>query len=381
MKRSLRYLILVILLASAVFIFSQIKSTVSAADEQWRARYWNNRDLSGDPAKRRDEDAIDYDWGDGSPTSGVNSDDFSARWTRSIYLNGGIYRFSATMDDGMRVWIDDELVIDEWNDSQVRTVSVDLPMTTGNHDIEVRYYEAGGKAVAKFSWAPIGGPPSIPVNRWQGQYFNNQHLNGAPAFTRADSAIDFNWKTGSPWPTIQSDHFSVRWTGNFDHDPGTYRFTVESDDGVRLWVNDQLIIDEWQDNQNLTFQADTFLPGGSVPVVLEYYENTGAALVKLAAERIGATGGSPSPTPLPSAPGLPPENSAVVTNANWLNVRSEPSMGDNAITAIPRGQEVLLLGRYGGWIKVRLPNGLEGWVGASYLASRTSFSSLPVSPP
>jgi hypothetical protein len=378
MTRTFRFLIFAALLASAVFVLFHIQSTVSAADDQWRARYWNNRDLSGDPVKRRDEDAIDHDWGDGSPTSGVNSDDFSARWTRTIYLNQGVYRFSATMDDGMRVWIDDELVIDEWNDSQVRTVSVDLPMTTGNHDIEVRYYEAGGKAVAKFSWAAAGGPPSIPVNRWQGEYFNNQYLSGAPAFTRAESAIDFNWKLGSPWPTIQADHFSARWTGVFDHDPGTYRFTVESDDGVRLWVNDQLIIDEWQDNQNRTFQADIALPGGSVPVRLEYYENTGAALVRLGAQKIGSSAGTTTPTPGPAQPGLPAEGSAVITNANWLNVRSEPAMGDNVITAVPGGQVVGLIGRNGVWVKVQLPNGVQGWVGSRFLASRTPLMSLPV---
>ena len=82
-------------------------SPVSAADSTWRARYWNNRDLDGDPVLKRDEEQIDHDWGDDSPSSRVNNDDFSARWTRVIYLNAGTYRFSATMDDGMRVWIDD----------------------------------------------------------------------------------------------------------------------------------------------------------------------------------------------------------------------------------------------------------------------------------
>ena len=378
MNHSLRLLLLVFFLISAVFILSQIESNVSAADELWRARYWNNRDLSGDPVKKRDEEAIDHDWGDGSPGSNVNSDDFSARWTRTIYLSGGTYRFSATMDDGMRVWIDGALVIDEWQDSQVRTVAVDLPMTTGDHEIEVQYYEAGGKAVAKFWWGAAGGPPSVPANRWQGAYFNNPYLGGPPAFTRADSAIDFNWKTGSPWPTIQNDHFSARWTGVFDHTPGTYRFKVTSDDGVRLWVNNQLIIDEWQDNQNITFQADLVLPGGAAPLRLDYYENTGAALIKLSADQMSSVSGTPPTTLPPVQPDLPPEGSAVITNANWLNVRSEPATGDNVITAVPRGQVVELIGRYGGWVKVRLPNGFEGWVGSSYLASRTPLTSLPV---
>ena len=344
----------------------------------WRARYWNNRDLDGDPVKKRDEEAIDYDWGNGSPGSGVNSDEFSARWTRTIYLNGGTYRFSATMDDGMRVWIDGALVIDEWQDSQARTMAVDLPMTTGEHEIEVRYYEAGGNAVAKFWWGPAGGPPDAPVNRWQGVYFNNQYLGGPPAFTRADNEIDFNWKTGSPWPTIAHDHFSARWTGNFDHAPGSYRFSVVTDDGVRLWINNHLIIDEWHDNQDITYQAEVLLPGGTVPLRLDYYENTGAALIKLTAELIGGGSAAPPPTSVTPQSDLPSGNSAVVVNANWLNVRSAPETGDNVITAVPRGEVVTQLGRYGGWVKVRLPNNVEGWVGSSYLASRVPLGSLPV---
>mgnify|MGYP001826330020 CR=1 FL=1 len=380
MKRLLRILSLFVLLVLVFGLLPLMQESAEAADETWRGRYWNNRDLKGDPVKKRDEEAINYDWGEGSPGSGVNSDDFSARWTRTIYLNGGTYRFSATMDDGMRVWIDGALVIDEWQDSQVRTVAVDLPMTAGEHEIEVQYYEAGGKAVAKFWWGPAGGPPDVPTNRWQGLYFNNQYLGGPPAFSRADSDIDFNWKTGSPWPTIQNDHFSVRWTGVFDHTPGTYRFTVKSDDGVRLWVNEQLIIDEWQDNQNKTFQADLALPGGAVPLRLDYYENTGAALIKLTAVQSGGAIGSPPSAAPPLPPDLPPADSAVVSNANWLNVRSTPEMGDNVITAAARGEVVQLLGRSGGWIKIRLPNGVQGWVGSSYLASRTPFSTLPVLP-
>lgn len=378
MNRLLRFSLLVLMFAALTGLLARAQGSAAAADEKWRARYWNNRDLSGDPVKKRDEKAIDYDWGDDSPGGGVNSDDFSARWTRTVYFNSGVYRFSATMDDGMRVWIDDALVIDEWKDSQVRTVSVDLPLTAGDHELEVQYYEAGGKAVAKFWWGPAGGPPTAPQNRWQGAYFSNQYLGGPPAFTRADNAIDFNWKLGSPWSTIPSDHFSARWTGSFDHTPGRYRFTVETDDGARLWVNNQLVIDEWHDSQDAAYIADVDLPGGAVPLRLEYYENTGAALIRLKAEQIGGSG-APTPTPPAMAqPKLPPSGSAVVTNANWLNVRQTPEIADNVITAVPRGEVVALIGRYGGWVKVRLPGGVEGWVGASYLASRTPLADLPV---
>ena len=96
------------------------------------------------------------------------------------------------------------------------------------------------------------------------------------------------------------------------------------------------------------------------------------------AEQISGGSGALPPTPVPPTTALPPEGSAVVVKANWLSVRSAPAIGDNVITAIPRGQVVKLIGRNGGWVKVQLPTGVVGWVGSSYLASQTPLTSLPV---
>lgn len=353
-------------------------SPVSAADSTWRARYWNNRDLDGDPVLKRDEEQIDHDWGDDSPSSRVHSDDFSARWTRVIYLNAGTYRFSATMDDGMRVWIDDALIIDSWTDSQVHTQVVDLAMTAGEHEIKIEYYEAGGKAVAKFSWIPVAGLPAPATNHWQGQYFNNMTLSGTPVFTRGDPVIDFDWKMGSPWPTVNDDQFSARWTRSTPIDLGNYQFDVRTDDGVRLWFNGQLLIDQWQPNQASNFSAVAFHPGGNMDLRLDYFEKEGAALIQLKVSQVGSSSGvQPTPQPPQTVP-LPEGNAAVVVNARWVNVRATPESGDNVISTVAGGEIVTLLGRYGGWIKVRLANGLEGWIGSSYLESRVDFSTLPV---
>ena len=358
--------ICLLLLAATVFVLSMAPRSAGAADSHWRARYWNNRELDGDSDDKRDEDAIDHDWGDGSPSSKINDDDFSARWTRSVYFNSGTYRFTATMDDGMRVWVDEILIIDSWTDSQVRSISSDMFLSAGDHAIEVQYYEAGGKAVAKFSWTAVAGLPAVPTDRWRGAYFNNMTLTGQPALVREDYEINFDWKLGSPSSSIQSDHFSARWRRDAALNAGTYRFTILTDDGVRLWVNGRLLIDEWHDNQSVTYSADMALPGGSVPLQLDYYENEGAALVKLFITLLeSGVPAQPQPTPIPTpAAG----NTATIVNAQTLNVRSSPEFADNVIGVAFGGQVVTLLDREGGWVKVRLPNGLVGWVGSSYLA-------------
>src|SRR5207237_6763807 len=77
-----------------------------------------------------------------------------------------------------------------------------------------------------------------------GQYFNNSDFT-APVLTRTDQNINFNWGTGSPAPGIDPDTFSVRWIGKISvPTTGRYTFYTTTDDGVRLWVNNQLLIDQ-----------------------------------------------------------------------------------------------------------------------------------------
>jgi hypothetical protein len=251
-----------------------------AADSAWRARYWNNRTLSGDPVVTRDESEINHDWGGGQPHALIGDDNFSARWTRTVDFSAGNYRFTATMDDGMRIWIDDQLLIDSWVDSQVRTLTADRVLSGGEHRIRVEYYEAGGVAVAKFGWQQIGTAPAGVFNAWKGEYFNNMSLVGQPSFLRDDRDINFDWSVGAPAPGIATDQFSVRWTRTLNFAPGTYRFDVFSDDGVRLWVNNQLVIDQWRHQSDGRFSANVAL-SGATSLRVEYFEDQGRAAVSL----------------------------------------------------------------------------------------------------
>ena len=75
---------------------------VQHTDPFWRASYWNNMALSGNPVVQGAEAHLNWDWGSGSPHANVNADRFSARWTRYIDVTAGTYRFTATSDDGIR---------------------------------------------------------------------------------------------------------------------------------------------------------------------------------------------------------------------------------------------------------------------------------------
>lgn len=137
----------------------------------------------------------------------------------------------------------------------------------------MKYYQAGGQGVAKLSWTAVGGTAPVPIANWKGEYFNNTSLSGTPALVRDDANVNFNWGNGSPASsTVNADNFSVRWTRSLSFNPGRYRFTINSDDGARLWVNNQQIINAWHDHQPQTFNGEIDLSGGSVPLRVEYYE-------------------------------------------------------------------------------------------------------------
>lgn len=265
----------------------------TATDPYWSAAYFNNVDLAGSPVLTRNESTLDWKWGFGSPDAAVSPDYFSARYTRYIYVTEGVYRFTAIADDGMRIFVDDQLIMDQWKIQAERTYVVDRALTTGHHLVRVEYFENNGTARAAVRWERAGGPqPPSPTYRWRGEYFNNRDFAGDPVLVRDDAEVNFVWGTSSPAPgTVTPDNFSVRWTRNLDLPAGNYRFTVSVDDGVRLFVNNAHIINEWREQSVRTFSSDIYLPGGSIPVRMEYFEATQGAEARLWWTRIDGGGG------------------------------------------------------------------------------------------
>lgn len=352
-----------------------------AADTEWHARYWNNRKLEGEPVLQRFETDINYDWGGGFPAPGINADEFSAKWTRDVEFPAGTYRFIATTDDGMRVWVDEVLLIDSWNDSQVHTVSADRYLSPGDHTIRVEYYEAGGDAVARFSWVLLSGPPATFVN-WKGEYFNNANLQGPPLFVRDDAEIDFDWGLNAPIAGFGTDDFSVRWTRTLNLAPGRYRFSVVTDDGVRVWVNNDLVIDEWREQASAAFSADLTVPG-LVPVKVEYFDGRDKAVIDLDWAPIAGTAAGIVPAPTPPATTEPTGLTATMTGALYLNVREAPELESEVIGHLRLGQTVVMtgyrsIGSY--WIEIFLSEGETGWVSTRYMTTGVPVSDLPVKP-
>ncbi len=101
---------------------------------------------------RQDAD-IKFNWGEGSPASGLPVDNFSVLWTRSFTYAGGNYRFFATADDGVRVYVDNVLVINAWREQPATSYFGDVYLSPGSHTIRVDYFEATQVASIYVYWA------------------------------------------------------------------------------------------------------------------------------------------------------------------------------------------------------------------------------------
>ncbi len=100
-------------------------------------------------------DVLNFNWGTaGSPSAACNVPGvwYSVRWTRLVNFTAGTYRFSTSSDDGMRLYIDGQLVQDRWVYQQASVQTVDVPMAAGNHTLVVEYFQGAGQESAAVSW-------------------------------------------------------------------------------------------------------------------------------------------------------------------------------------------------------------------------------------
>jgi hypothetical protein len=276
MSNHIRRLITIVAVTLAAICFGApagIPASPAIAQGGWYAEYFANASLSGAPALTRYDDTLHFEWGAGSPGSGIPDDNFSARWTHDDWFEGGVYRFSYRSDDGVRIWVGDALVVDDWRDRQANWTYVDHHIPRGDHSVRVEYFEHTGGAAIHVAWERTGSGEV-----WRGEYYDNKDLSGSSILVRYDPAIDFDWGSGSPDSSISGNYFSVRWTRTLGFSPGVYRFYASCDDGVRIFVDGNRVVNAWKDQKLPNTQSgDVTLGNGQHTVVVEYYEHSGGA--------------------------------------------------------------------------------------------------------
>ncbi|MCK4796142.1 MAG: right-handed parallel beta-helix repeat-containing protein, partial [Spirochaetes bacterium] len=260
--------------------------------------YYNNSNFTSLASVRIDP-RINFDWGNYTPEVPVDKDTFSIRWTGQIKIDKATtYTFYLTTDDGSRLWIDGQLIIDKWFNQGPTSYSANINLTEGYHDIKYEYYENGGWAIVKLYWnSPYITKEIVPQDHLyyfdrlpqddyvqgglKGSYYDSLNYS-SHIITRIDPGINFDWGYNMPDVSLGADYYSVKWKGKVKIDTSdTYTFYTISDDGVRLWINNRLLINEWHDQGAAEYSTSLYLTPGLYDIELNYYERGWAASAKL----------------------------------------------------------------------------------------------------
>jgi chitodextrinase len=491
------------------------------------ACYFNNVSLTGNPVFIRTDSQINFSWGKQSPDPSLSPMNFSARWQGNFVFSGGSYTFTAVASDGMRLYLDGNLILGRWSDQPPTTYTVSQTVSAGTHLVAVEYYDWNGTATAQLSWksntapppvpvissftaapasvsagqpvtlswtvsgasalslsngigdvtgqttvivnpaasaiytltasnaagssmataavtvsmAPDTTPPSVPIlisavarnanevdiawaastdnvavagyqilrngsvlgnipasslnyadttvsanttysyavkaydaagnysaagnalsvttpgvspppgscpppatGAFTGCYYSNTTLSGNPAFVRTDNQINFYWGNESPDPSLLPLDFSARWQGNFMFSSGVYKFTLITSDGMRLYIDGNMVFSQWRDQSANMYVVSQSLSAGTHLIVVEYYEVLGGATAQVAWQNTSPASSGPvissfTATPSSASPGQPVTLSWTVSGATAIAI--DNGIGDvtarPSITVTPAG--------------------------------------------
>ncbi|RLG20032.1 hypothetical protein DRN74_06085, partial [Candidatus Micrarchaeota archaeon] len=288
----------------------------------WHVEYFSDNHLGSKCSDTYQNSTYVFgDWRGDAPAGGCPSDHFSARFSCSVYFPGGDYTFALGYDDGARIKVDGQTVVDGWAPSAQHYETRNL--SSGYHNIEVEYYENTGDAyLTAFWWGPGFDLPrqSQDNSQWYAQYWGNRALWWDPVMkiNEGHGFIDHQWGDGGPGYGIPVDRFGSRFERTVHFDCGRWRFNISSDDGVRFWVDDNLILDEWHD-QVANFSPEIDLSDGDHQLRLEHYENGGGATIQMNWEQLSACDTTP-----PTGQITSPSDGAVIS-ACPLTIQAEAS--------------------------------------------------------
>jgi len=147
-------------------------------------------------------------------------------------------------------------------------------------DGSVYVADAGNDRVQRFGYEY--------ASTWRGEYYDNAWLAGAPALIRQEESLSFDWGNGSPSDSLPPDGFSARWCIYLPLAQGRYRFEVQAEGGARLWVGEELLVEDWDGQGRLEAAGELTLEQDDYVFVEAHYRNMeGPASFRVVWHRVG----------------------------------------------------------------------------------------------
>jgi len=366
----------------------------------WDARYYNSQNFSNPVWYECIQPNGSGGLTDGFGNSAIPASNFTAIYQRPVTLSQtGTYTFTATVEDGVRVYVNGQLVIDAWGDSGgPRTVTGSYNATTTSVAIFIQYMQLTGSRTLTVNWALGSGgggggggttcntTPSF-TNQWAVEFYNSPDRTGPIVATGAypSGPLQVDFGAGSPATGVNPDNWSARFTRTVDFQPGgTVQFDLRVDDVGTIFLDNTAIVASDVFFVDKTYTATMSVSPGSHTVKVEMRDITSGAFINVnwsgastggggtcgtGTGGTGGTGGVTSPTGV----------TATVRARVGLNLRECPSYSCNKITLMPQNAAVAVLGKTqdGVWAQVNY-NGTVGWCLSEWLTFTGDFNSVPV---
>ena len=209
---------------------------------------------------------------------------------------------------------------------------------------------AANSAVATASFintAALGTGTGLLGQYWSNTtatVFSNVNFATSATLTRTDAVVNFNWTTNAPSAAVGQTNFTTRWTGCVQPQyTETYTFTTVADDGVRLWVNGQLLVNDWTAHTNVTTNSGvvTLIAQQFYNVRLEYFQNTSNAVAQLRWSSASTASGTIPPTqlypytnPPPTVVLTQPANGAAYTATASVSLGADADAPYNPVSQV-----------------------------------------------
>lgn len=278
-----------------------------------RGQYFHDTGFS-EPAFKRLDRQINFDEDTFHLPEAMDDGKFSVRWTGQLEIErDGRYTLSAEADDELQLWLNGRLLLDTRDEAPIRILETIVHLERGQVDLRVDYVNTGGRGVARLRWTgpridqvrPIrpdrlrtapwtGMSPYVvealdrdergrKVDRvpgWRGRYYAGNRFETLLADQRDRRILRLGH---FPLPDGRTEDLSARWTGVLDVPrDGEYTFYTASDNGLRIWIDYRLVVDQWDDHSLRERETKLRLRRGRHPVLVEYHQGNGRAGISVA---------------------------------------------------------------------------------------------------
>ena len=274
------------------------------------AQYFADHEWKQQVIERFDRQ-IDFTWSTATPHPDLKADDFAVRWTGWLRPpTPGEYKIVVISDDGVRVAVDGKTLIDDWAIGPLRRREAQLTLSNKPHALRVEYREHKDTSLVSLRWVRPDGPsvaetippeclfciqetaneaqamppaplPTRPNASLIAEYFNGTNFERL-IDRRVEPVIDHWWGLDKPLVRLPADIYSVRWTGRLTPlTPGKYKIVAYSDEGLRVWIDDKPVIDNWKRHAAARDQAEVELTDRPHKLRVEYFEDDHGAVISL----------------------------------------------------------------------------------------------------